>query len=100
MRSQRVSPVLLGVLVTLAFARSGFGKTQTAADSYFDFLLARHLEAQGDNTGAQRQLEAAVAEDPRSAEVRAELASFFLRRENADGAERAANEALAIDDTN
>ena len=39
-----------------------------------------------------------MAADPRSAEVRAELAGFFLRRENWDGAERVAREALAIDD--
>ena len=62
--------------------------------------IARHLEAEGDNQGAQQALERAVAADPRSAEVRAELAGFFLRRENWDGADRVAREALAIDDSN
>ena len=54
--------------------------------AYYDFLIARHLEAQGDTKGAQAALEHAVAADPRSAEVRAEIAAFHLRRDAADDA--------------
>jgi tetratricopeptide (TPR) repeat protein len=94
----RVVPLLLGAALTLAAARPAL--SQTTADAYFDFLNARHLEALGDNKGAQAQLEKAVMEDPRSAEVRAELAAFHLRRDDAGDAERVAKEALALDDAN
>ncbi len=86
MRTLRVALLLLGAALTLASASPVFG--QSATDAYFDFLIARHLEAQGDTKGAQAQLENAVAGDPQSAEVRAELAAFHLRRDAADDAER------------
>ena len=69
-------------------------------DAYFEFLMARHLEAQGDHTGALAALERAAASDPASAEVRAEIASFQLRRDQRDEAEREAREALRLDDAN
>jgi len=98
MRNLRVAPLLLGAALTLASTSPIFG--QTATDAYFDFLLARHLEAMGDTKGAQAQLEKAVAGDPQSAEVRAELAAFHLRRDAADAAERIGKEALVLDDAN
>jgi tetratricopeptide (TPR) repeat protein len=98
MRTMRVVPLLVGAALTLASSRPALG--QTATDSYFDFLIARHLEAIGDNKGAQTQLEKAVTEDPQSAEVRAELAGFHLRRDDADAAEKVGKEALALDDAN
>jgi tetratricopeptide (TPR) repeat protein len=70
------------------------------SDSYFDFLMARRLEAQGDTTGALAALERAAAADPEAAEVKAEIASFQLRRNKRDEAEKAAREAIAIDDQN
>src|SRR5882762_1592337 len=97
MCTMRVVPLLLGAALTLASSRPALGQT---SDAYYSFLIARHLEAQGDNKGAQAQLEKAVAEDPRSAEVRAELAAFHLRRDDAEDAEKAAKEALALDDAN
>jgi tetratricopeptide (TPR) repeat protein len=98
MRTLRVVPLLLGAALIVASSRPAFA--QAAPDAYFDFLIARHLEATGDNKGAQAQLERAVAEDPKSAEVRAELAAFHLRRDDADDAEKAGKEALALDDAN
>jgi tetratricopeptide (TPR) repeat protein len=95
MRTCHVASVALGAALCLtphvAFA-------QTSADAYYDFLMARHLEASGDSKGAQAQLEKAVAADPKPAEVRAELAAFHLRRDAGDDAERVAKEALQIDD--
>jgi Flp pilus assembly protein TadD len=67
---------------------------------YFEFLVARRLEGQGDFAGAQAALERAAKADPRSAEVRAELGAFHLRRSQPDEAERAAQAALALDGTN
>jgi tetratricopeptide (TPR) repeat protein len=98
MRTTRVALLLLTAALTLASSRPAF--SQTTPDAYYDFLVARHLEGQGDNKGAQTQLEKAVAEDPRSAEVRAELAAFHLRRDDADDAEKVAKEALGLDDAN
>ena len=89
--------VALFVGATLLTGPASWVFAQTATDAYYPFLIARHLEAEGDSQGAQQELERAVAADPRSAEVRAELAGFFLRRENWDGADRVAREALAIE---
>lgn len=69
-------------------------------DSYYDFLLSRHLEARGDLDGAAAALRRAAEKDPRSAEVRAELASLFARQNRAEEAIRIANEAIAIDPSN
>lgn len=71
-----------------------------SADAYFEFLMARRLEAQGDNAGALAALERAAAADPASAEVKAEIASFQLRRNRRSEAEKAAREALALNDNN
>src|SRR5690349_14003844 len=86
MRYIHVAFIAVGAAVLLALPR--IVAAQTSAEAYYDFLIARHLEAAGDQKGAQTALEKAVAADPRSAEVRAELAGFFLRRDVADDAER------------
>lgn len=69
-------------------------------DAYFEFLQARRLEADGDAKGALAALERAAAADPKSAEIRAEIASLHLRRNERPEAEKAAKAALAIDETN
>src|SRR3989454_7409413 len=97
MRTLHVASVALGAALCLT---PHTASAQTNADAYFDFLMARHLEAAGDSRGAQAQLEKAVAADPKSAEVRAELAAFHLRRDAGDDAERVAKEALQLDDQN
>lgn len=71
-----------------------------SAEAYFEFLMARRLEAQGDNPGALAALERAAVADPASAEVKAEIASFQLRRNRRPDAEKAAREALALNDDN
>src|SRR5574341_393810 len=58
-----------------------------APNAYFEFLMARRLEAQGDTAGALAALERAAAADPSAAEVKAEIASFQLRRSKRDEAE-------------
>jgi Tfp pilus assembly protein PilF len=75
MRTLRVAFFALGVASLLAMPRAALA--QTSIDAYYDFLMARHLEASGDAKGAQAQLEKAVAADSNSAEVRAELAAFY-----------------------
>jgi Flp pilus assembly protein TadD len=98
MRTLRVAFFALGAASLLAMPRVALA--QTSIDAYYDFLMARHLEASGDAKGAQAQLEKAIAADPNSAEVRAELAAFYLRRDDGDNAERVAKEALQLDDDN
>ncbi len=70
------------------------------AGAYYDFLLARHLESEGDVDGAIAALGRAAAADPASAEVRAELASLYARQNRADEAIAAAETALAVDPDN
>jgi tetratricopeptide (TPR) repeat protein len=87
--------VVAGLLVgipQLALAQS--------TDAYFEFLQARRLEADGDAKGALAALERAATADPKSAEVRAEIASLHLRRNERADAEKAAKAALALDETN
>src|SRR5471032_939587 len=98
MRTTRVAPFVLGAALMLASSSPAL--SQTTPDAYYDFLIARHLEALGDNKGAQAQLEKATGDDPQSAEVRAELAAFHLRRDDGDDAEKIAKQALALDDSN
>jgi tetratricopeptide (TPR) repeat protein len=73
---------------------------QSDADSYFEFLMARRLEGAGDFAGAQAALDRAVQGAPRSAELRGQVASFYLRRSQPDEAEKAAKAALVIDEMN
>jgi tetratricopeptide (TPR) repeat protein len=94
--SRALPPILAGI-VAASIATPALGQT---ADSYYDFLMARRLEAQGDNTGALAALERAASSDPQAAEVKAEIASFQLRRGKRDEAEKAAREAIVLDDTN
>jgi tetratricopeptide (TPR) repeat protein len=71
-----------------------------SSDAYFEFLMARRLEAQNDYTGALGALERAAAASPMSAEVKAEIASFQLRRNRHAEAEKAARDALGLNDDN
>jgi tetratricopeptide (TPR) repeat protein len=73
---------------------------QTTTDAYFEFLQARRLEADGNPKGALAALERAAVADPKSAEVRAEIAALHLRRNERAEAEKSAKAALAIEETN
>ena len=94
-RALRRLPSVVVLLVTLC----GVAEAQTQ-DAYFEFLMARRFEAQGDHTGAREALERAAIADSTSAAVRAEIASFQLRRNERDDAEREALLALRLDDGN
>ena len=71
---------------------------QASADAYFEFLMARRLETQGDTAGALAALGRAAAAARGSAEIRAEIASFQLRHNKREEAEKAAREALVLDE--
>ena len=64
------------------------------AQAYYEFMLSRHLENQGDEAGALEALKRAQAADPKSAEIRAELAGMYARQNKAAEAVDAAQQAL------
>src|SRR5918994_1418262 len=98
LHTRAASSLLLGALLV------GFvpdvSHAQGASQSYLSFLMARRLEAEGDNSGALAALKRAAAEDPKSAEIHAEIASFHLRHNERPEAEVAAKAALAINPDN
>src|SRR5918992_383690 len=87
-----VAGLLAGALASPAVAQ--------AQDPYFEFLMARRLEAQGDNAGALAALVRAADADRTSAEIRAEIAAFQLRHNRREDAEKAAREALVLEEGN
>ena len=93
MTHMRLVALLLVALLGVPFAAAA----QDGGGAYFEFLVARRLEGQGDFNGAQTALERAAKLDARSSEVRAELGAFHLRRSQPEEAEAAAKAALAID---
>src|SRR5687768_18390160 len=98
MAFHRLVASLLVVGSLAGLAPSAFA--QSDADSYFEFLMARRLEGTGDFAAAQAALDRAVQGSPRSAELRGQVASFYLRRSQPDEAEKAAKAALALDENN
>jgi tetratricopeptide (TPR) repeat protein len=89
-----LAAVVIGALAGLA---PGPADAQTP-DAYFEFLMARRFESEGNNPAALAALERAVAASPASAEVKAELAGFYYRRNQRPEAEKAARAALALDE--
>lgn len=100
-RRLAIAFVLLG-LSPLPAAAQGAGTPQATGNPYYDFLLARRLEGEGDTKGALAALQRAAAADPASAEIKAEIADIHLHREPParEEAEKAAREALALDENN
>jgi tetratricopeptide (TPR) repeat protein len=70
------------------------------AQAYYQFLLARHLESEGQIPEALEALEAASRLDPSSAEVFAELSALHARQDQAGPAVAAAERALSLDPAN
>ena len=91
------SLLLTALLVGLV---PGVSLAQGSSQAYLQFLMARRLEAEGDNSGALAALKRAAAADPKSAEIHAEMAGFHLRHNERPEAEAAAKSALAINPDN
>ena len=90
---------LVMLAVVVAWVYPGAAAAQNPG-AYFEFLMARRLEGLGDHPGALAALERAAVADPASAEVRAEIASFQLRRNRRTEAEEAALAALKLGQDN
>ena len=69
-------------------------------DAYFEFMLARRLEAKGDSAAALDALKRAQALDPKSAEILAEMAGLYARQNKGAEAIDAAERALKLDPAN
>jgi tetratricopeptide (TPR) repeat protein len=95
----RAASSLLVTALLVGFV-PGVSIAQGSSESYLAFLMARRLEAEGNNSGALAALKRAAAADPKSAEIHAEIAGFHLRHNERDEAEAAAKAALAIDPDN
>ncbi len=70
------------------------------AEAYYQFMLGRHLEGEGDIDGAIKAYDEAAKLDPKSAEVVAELAGLYARENKIREAIDKAEAALAIDPDN
>lgn len=92
----------------LAEAASGSegGQTATApaapprAQAFYEFMMARRLDAAGDEAGALAALERAQQLDPESAEIVAEIAAYYSRQSKAELAATNGERALKLDPAN
>ncbi len=96
--TRAAASLLLGALL-VGFV-PGVSFAQGSSSAYLSFLMARRLEAEGDNSGALAALKRAATADPKSAEIQAEVAGFHLRHNERPEAEAAAKAALAINPDN
>src|SRR5512134_1967621 len=89
--------VLLGLSPAAAMAQQA-----APGNPYYEFLQARRLEGEGDSQKALEALLRAAAADPTSAEIKAEIAALYQRRDppNRFETEKFAKEALALDEHN
>lgn len=92
--------IAAGLLVVAMAAPVQAGQTPPSGQAYYEFMMARRLEALNDLTGAQAALRRALDLDPESAELHAELAGFYARQDKADEAMAAAQQALGLDKDN
>jgi tetratricopeptide (TPR) repeat protein len=67
------------------------------AEAYYQFMLGRTLESQGEIDKAVRAYRRAIELDPKSAEILAELATLYARQGDIREAIAVAESALAID---
>jgi tetratricopeptide (TPR) repeat protein len=84
----------------VAAAQPSAAPADSRGQAYFEFLLARRLEAQGDAAGALEALKRALTLDPKSAELYAELGGYYARQDKASEAVEAAERALTLDANN
>ena len=89
------------ILLFCILALSGTAAAQTVAPSaYYDFLIGRHLDSNGDLEGALTALLRAAKLDPASAEIQADLAGLYVRLNRTTDALKAGEQALKNDPEN
>ncbi|MCC7241873.1 MAG: tetratricopeptide repeat protein [Acidobacteria bacterium] len=70
------------------------------AQAYYEFMLARRLEADGSTAEALAALSRAAKLDPTAADIPAEIAALYARENDGAKAQEAAERALALDKDN
>ncbi len=99
-------PDLSAGALAKADAASGSEGGQTAAvapsraQAFYEFMMARRLDAAGDEAGALAALERAQQFDPESAEIVAELAAYYSRLSKPELAIANGERALKLDPAN
>jgi tetratricopeptide (TPR) repeat protein len=106
----RVTPACVAVALLLTGRPAAAAQTPAppasptaptiSAQAYYEFMLARRLEADGDTAGAVAALERAQKLDPDSAELLAERAALHARQNEGEPARAAAERALALEPDN
>ena len=105
MSRTRLALVIVGLCLPASsvWAQAPDARSATAvqpsggSEAYYQFLLARRLDADGDHAGALAALERARTLDPGSAEIPAEIAAHHARQNRAGEAVAAAEAAVALD---
>jgi tetratricopeptide (TPR) repeat protein len=104
---RRVLPFVLAVAVVplpLAAAPQASARATPHAEAgenaYYLFMLARHLESAGKADEAIATLHRALKLEPKSAEIRAEIATIYARQNKAAEALDMAEDALKMDPAN
>ena len=95
-----LSVLFVGVTDRVVDAQTSTAPSSSRADAYYQFLLGRHFEGDGDLEHAVAAYERAAALDPTAAEVPAELAALFHRQGRLKDAMASAERALSIDPAN
>lgn len=93
------------VLVVLAVSTPVLAQTTVApgdakAQAFYEFMMARRLEASGDRAASMAALQRAQKLDPDSAEIAAEMAGAHARQDQAQSAILQADRALKLDAEN
>src|SRR5687768_10712751 len=94
------------VLLALLAASPVSAQTGTApaapsrAQAFYEFMMARRLDAAGDEAGALAALERAQQLDPESAEIVAEMAAYYSRQRKPELAVASGERALKLDPVN
>lgn len=101
----RVVLVALAVSAPALVSASEGGQAAATADdpkarAFYEFLMARRLEAAGDTAGSMAALQRAQELDPNSAEIAAEMAGAHARQDQAQSAILQAERALKLDAAN
>ena len=99
-RRARLYAVAVGIV--LSAAAPGLAQTDSSAPprpdtAYFEFLHGRYLENQGKLPEALEAYERAAVLDPKSAQIRAEIAGLYARQNKSPEAVRDAKRALELD---
>ncbi|MDH4064276.1 MAG: tetratricopeptide repeat protein [Acidobacteriota bacterium] len=74
--------------------------TPSRAEAYYEFMLARRLESDGNTAAALAALARAEALDPAASDIPAEMAALHARQNAGAEASAAAERALALDKDN